>query len=55
MKRKNEEKARNMENSVRKETIKKNEKRVEFSLAAQRQKRYFLPVNLIIGIFDRCR
>jgi 1,4-alpha-glucan branching enzyme len=42
MKRKDEEKTRNMENSVRKETIKKNEKTVEFSLYAPEAKEVFL-------------
>ena len=42
MKRKDERKAKNMENSVRKETIKKNERNVEFSLFAPEAKEVFL-------------
>ncbi|MBS3918614.1 MAG: isoamylase early set domain-containing protein [Deltaproteobacteria bacterium] len=42
MKRKDEGKIKNMEKSVRKETIKKNEKKVEFSLSAPEAKEVFL-------------
>jgi 1,4-alpha-glucan branching enzyme len=42
MKRKDEGKTRNMENSVRKETMKENEKKVEFSLSAPEAKEVFL-------------
>jgi len=42
MKRKDEGKTRNMENSVRKETIKKSEKKVEFSLSAPEAREVFL-------------
>lgn len=42
MKRKDEGKTRNVENSARKETIKKNGKKVEFSLSAPEAKEVFL-------------
>lgn len=42
MKRNDEGKTRNIGNSVRKETIKKNEKKVEFSLSAPEAKEVFL-------------
>jgi 1,4-alpha-glucan branching enzyme len=42
MKRKEEGKTRNMENSVRKQTMKENEKKVEFSLSAPGAKEVFL-------------
>ena len=56
MKRKDEGKIRNMKKSVGKETIKETEKKVRIPASPrQRLKRHFLPVNLIIGIFDPCR
>jgi 1,4-alpha-glucan branching enzyme len=42
MKKKDEGKIKNMEKSVRKEPIKKNEKKVEFSLSAPEAKEVFL-------------
>ena len=42
MKKKDEGKTRNLENSVRKEPIKKNGKKVEFSLSAPEAKEVFL-------------
>jgi 1,4-alpha-glucan branching enzyme len=42
MKGKDEEKAKNMEKSVRKETIKKDEKKVELSLSAPKAKEVFV-------------
>ena len=42
MRRKDEGKTRNVENSVRRETIKKNEKKVEFTLSAPEAKEVFL-------------
>jgi 1,4-alpha-glucan branching enzyme len=42
MKKKDEGKKRNLENSVQKETIRKNEKKVEFSLSVPEAKKVFL-------------